>query len=83
MFDGNLALRRRIYRVIIVPKNCDIETLLSTALRAHHITRDLKGFYLTDVYAIGNEESRLENPAPVLSLTRVEGKRPAIFLRFR
>lgn len=82
VYDGNLSLRRRIFRVISVPKNCDIDTLLMTALRAHRITRDPKGFYLTDVYNIG-DEIRLTDPAPVQSMTRIEGKRPAIFLRFR
>lgn len=82
VYDGNLSLRRRIFRVVSVPKNCDIDTLLMSALRAHRITRDFKGFYLTDVYNIG-DEARLADPAPVQSMTRIEGKRPAIFLRFR
>lgn len=43
-------------------------------------------FYLTDIYA--SDESRLADmpladPLPVISLHRKEGKRPAVFLRFR
>lgn len=38
-------------------------------------------FYLTDLYAA--EETELCDPTPVLNLNRKEGKRPAVFLRFK
>lgn len=38
-------------------------------------------FYLTDLYA--TDESELCDPTPVLNLNREEGKRPAVFLRFK
>lgn len=82
VFDGNLSLRRRIFRAITVPRQCTLESLLTTSLRAFHITRDPNAFYLTDLYAPGNEEMRVQDPHPVLNLHHIEGKRPAIFLRF-
>ncbi|KFB38399.1 AGAP004209-PA-like protein [Anopheles sinensis] len=80
VFDGNCSYRRRIFRAISVPRTCSLEQLLTTALRAFHIARDPNLFFLTDVYG---DEVRLQEPNPVPSLHRVEGKRPAIYLRFR
>ncbi|XP_053691409.1 diacylglycerol kinase theta [Sabethes cyaneus] len=80
VFDGNCSYRRRIFRAITVPRTCSLEQLLTTALRAFHIARDSNLFFLTDLYG---EEVRLQDPTPVLNLHRVEGKRPAIYLRFR
>lgn len=83
VFDGNLSLRRRIFRVITVPRQCTVEQLLTASLRAFHITRDPNAFYLTDLYAsVGNEEVCVQDPNPVSNLHRIEGKRPAMFLRF-
>ncbi|XP_059612131.1 diacylglycerol kinase theta isoform X4 [Phlebotomus argentipes] len=83
VFDGNSSLRRRIFRAITVSRTCTLDQLLTTALRAFHIARNPNEFYLTDLYAPGGEEVRLQDAHPVLTLTRIEGKRPAIFLRFR
>ncbi|XP_065074731.1 diacylglycerol kinase theta isoform X4 [Ochlerotatus camptorhynchus] len=80
VFDGNCSYRRKIFRAITVPRTCSLEQLLTTALRAFHIARDSTLFFLTDVYG---DEVRLQDPTPVLNLHRVEGKRPAIYLRFR
>ncbi|XP_050097601.1 diacylglycerol kinase theta isoform X1 [Anopheles aquasalis] len=80
VFDGNCSYRRRIFRAITVPRTCTLEQLLTTALRAFHIARDSNLFFLTDVYG---DEARLQDPTPVPTLHRVEGKRPAIYLRFR
>ncbi|XP_049535656.1 diacylglycerol kinase theta isoform X4 [Anopheles darlingi] len=80
VFDGNCSYRRRIFRAITVPRTCTLEQLLTTALRAFHIARDSNLFFLTDVYG---DEVRLQDPTPVPTLHRVEGKRPAIYLRFR
>lgn len=82
VFDGNLSLRRRIYRAITVSRQCSLELLLTKSLQAFHITRDPKEYYLTDLYAPGSDEVRVEDPHPVLNLHHIEGKRPAIFLRF-
>ncbi|XP_012528054.1 diacylglycerol kinase theta isoform X10 [Monomorium pharaonis] len=81
VYDGNSSLRRRIFRVISVPRQATIEQILTSALRAFHITKDPSTFYLTDLYAA--EETELCDPTPVLNLTRKEGKRPAVFLRFK
>ncbi|GAB0100474.1 Diacylglycerol kinase [Sergentomyia squamirostris] len=83
VFDGNSSLRRRIFRAITVSRTCTLDQLLTTALRAFHIARNPSEFFLTDLYAPGGEEVRLVDPQPVLTLNRIEGKRPAIFLRFR
>ncbi|XP_058464786.1 diacylglycerol kinase theta isoform X4 [Malaya genurostris] len=80
VFDGNCSYRRRIFRAITVPRTFSLEQLLTTALRAFHIARDSNLFFLTDLYG---DEVRLQDPTPVLNLHRVEGKRPAIYLRFR
>lgn len=83
VFDGNYSLRRRMFRAVTVPRTCSVDQLLSAALRALHITRDPSKFYMTDLYAPAGDEVRCQEPMPVLSLHRVEGKRPAICLRFR
>ncbi|KAL0127368.1 hypothetical protein PUN28_005575 [Cardiocondyla obscurior] len=81
VYDGNSSLRRRIFRVISVPRQATTEQVLTSALRAFHITKDPSNFYLTDLYA--GEETELCDPTPVLNLNRKEGKRPAVFLRFK
>ncbi|XP_029178190.1 diacylglycerol kinase theta isoform X6 [Nylanderia fulva] len=81
VYDGNSSLRRRIFRVIPVPRQATTEQVLTLALRAFHITKDPSTFYLTDLYA--EEETELCDPTPVLNLNRQEGKRPAVFLRFK
>ncbi|XP_046865125.1 diacylglycerol kinase theta isoform X4 [Drosophila willistoni] len=83
VFDGNNSFRRQQYRVIIVQRTYTLEQLLTTALRAFHILRDPQAFYLTDLYAApGMEDTPLLDPTPVLNLTHLEGKRPAMYLRF-
>ncbi|XP_023315181.1 diacylglycerol kinase theta isoform X3 [Trichogramma pretiosum] len=81
VYDGNNSLRRRLFRVISVPRQATVEQLLVMALQAFHITKDPSNFYLTDLYT--NEETPLCDPTPVLNLNHKEGKRPAIFLRFK
>ncbi|KAF7407151.1 hypothetical protein HZH66_001688 [Vespula vulgaris] len=81
VYDGNSSLRRRIFRVITIPRQATTEQVLTSALRAFHITKDSSNFYLTDLYA--TEETELCDPTPVLNLNRKEGKRPAVFLRFK
>ncbi|XP_018899606.2 diacylglycerol kinase theta isoform X1 [Bemisia tabaci] len=81
VYDGDCSLRRRIFRVITVSRLASTEHILTTALHAFHITKDPANFYLTDLYA--PEEIALCDPSPVMNLHRKEGKRPAVFLRFK
>ncbi|XP_066257964.1 diacylglycerol kinase theta isoform X1 [Euwallacea similis] len=81
VFDGNTSLRRRIFRVLIVNRSASVNELLIRALRAFHISKDLDQFYLTDIYS--QDEDVLQDPTPALNLHRKEGKRPAVFLRFK
>ncbi|KAK4881601.1 hypothetical protein RN001_004920 [Aquatica leii] len=81
VYDGNNSLRRRIFRTIVVPRQCTLKHVLVLALRAHHITKDPSSFYLTDLYS--SDEVQLQDPTPILNLHRKEGKRPAVFLRFK
>lgn len=43
--------------------------------------QDTTKTYLTDAYSA--EEVELEDPLPVTKLTKKDGKRPAVFLRYR
>ncbi|XP_051154846.1 diacylglycerol kinase theta isoform X5 [Leptopilina boulardi] len=81
VYDGNNSFRRRIFRVISVPRQATTEQILTSALRAFHIKKDPNHFYLTDLYA--TEEVPLSDPSPLQNLNRREGKRPAVFLRFK
>lgn len=40
VYDGDNSLRRRIFRVISVPRQATTEQVLTSALRAFHITKD-------------------------------------------
>ncbi|XP_071051112.1 diacylglycerol kinase theta isoform X2 [Onthophagus taurus] len=81
VYDGNSSLRRRIFQTIVVSRQATLTQLLTVSLRAFHITKDPSFFHLTDLYS--PDEVRLQDPTPVLNLHRKEGKRPAIFLRFK
>jgi hypothetical protein len=46
------------------------------------VTPSLLGdYYLTDL--CGNSEKEVEDPYPIPLLTRVDGRKPALLLRFR
>ncbi|XP_018564136.1 diacylglycerol kinase theta isoform X3 [Anoplophora glabripennis] len=81
VYDGNNSLRRRIFRTIVVSRQAPLSQVLTQALRAFHITKDPNSFHLTDLYS--QDEAVLQDPTPVLSVHRKEGKRPAVFLRFK
>lgn len=81
VFDGNCSLRRRIFRTIVVPRQAPLKQVLVLALRTYHITKDPNTFYLTDLYS--TDEAQLQDPTPVINLHHKEGKRPAVFLRFK
>ncbi|CAN7936885.1 unnamed protein product [Ixodes hexagonus] len=81
VYDGNASMKRRMFRTITVSRNATREQIIGAALRAFHISGDPKHYYITDVYDANEKE--LGDFMPVQSLTRREGKRPAIFLRYR
>ncbi|XP_043273541.1 diacylglycerol kinase theta [Venturia canescens] len=81
VYDGNSSVRRRIFRVISISRQATTEQVLTAALRAFHITKDPSNFYLTDLYAA--DETELCDPSPIMNLHRKEGKRRAVFLRYR
>ncbi|XP_068911009.1 diacylglycerol kinase theta isoform X5 [Tenebrio molitor] len=81
VYDGNNSLRRRIFRTIVVSRQAPLKQVLTQALRAFHITKDPSSFHLTDLYS--PDEAVLQDPTPVVTLHRKEGKRPAVFLRFK
>lgn len=81
VYDGNWSLRRRFFRTISIPKNANVEQFLAACLKANHIHRNPACYYLTD--ACEEDDQPLTDPNPVGQITRKEGKRPAVFLRFR
>jgi len=80
VYDGNQGARRKKFRTIQISKSFTTEQMLLSALKAFHITKCTEDFYLTDAY---NEETLVSDPNPVGGLKRHEGKRPAVFIRFR
>ncbi|XP_046397842.1 diacylglycerol kinase theta isoform X1 [Ischnura elegans] len=81
VYDGNNSMRRRIFRPVTIPRLTSTEQLLCAAMRAFHILKDPTNFYLTDAYS--PDETVLADPLPLQSVIRKEGKRPALFLRFK
>jgi len=79
VFDGNSSLRRRMFRLITISRTATIKEFQAAAMRAFHVPQDTTKCYLTDAYSA--EEVELDDPLPVTVLTRIDGKRPAIFLR--
>lgn len=43
VYDGNLSLRRKIFRVISIPRQASTVQVLKAALRAYHITKSEPG----------------------------------------
>ena len=64
-----------------ISKHATLNQLLVAALKTFHILQDPSNYYLSDAYAA--EESVLTDPNPIDQLMKREGKRPAVFLRFR
>ncbi|XP_076356051.1 diacylglycerol kinase theta-like isoform X1 [Tachypleus tridentatus] len=81
VYDGNSSMKRSAYRTISISQKSTREQVIGAALRAFHIHDDPNNYYLIDVY--DPNEKELGDFLPVQSLTRREGKRPAIFLRYR
>lgn len=81
VFDGNSSLQRRMFRLVTVSRAATVAEFLTAALRAFHLPQEVSSTFLTDAYSA--EETELTDPLPVSKLTRREGKRPAVFLRYR
>lgn len=81
VFDGNSSLQRRMFRLVTVSRAASVAEFLTAALRAFHLPQEVSSTFLTDAYSA--EETELTDPLPVSKLTRREGKRPAVFLRYR
>ncbi|XP_047500259.1 diacylglycerol kinase theta-like isoform X2 [Penaeus chinensis] len=81
VFDGNSSLQRRMFRQVTVSRAASVKEFLTAAMRAFHVPQDTTKTYLTDAYSA--EEVELEDPLPVTKLTKKDGKRPAVFLRYR
>lgn len=81
VYDGDLSYKRKIFRTITVSRLASVEHILNVTLEAFHIQRNPAAFYLTDLYS--ENEARLTDPSPVMNLFRKEGRRPAIYLRFK
>lgn len=52
VYDGNNSLRRRIFRVITVPRQATTEQVLTSALRAFHITKDPSTYEMCDLKSL-------------------------------
>lgn len=85
VYDGYSSLRKRLFRTVTVSKQATKDDLLIAAMRAFVVTQDRVNFYLLDVYANcdGDRDEEIEDPLPVQSLKRKEGRRPAILLGLR
>ncbi|XP_022709842.1 diacylglycerol kinase theta-like isoform X2 [Varroa jacobsoni] len=81
VYDGNASMKRRMFRTITVARSASREAIIAAALRAFHVSGDPKHYVITDVFDPAEKE--LADFMPVQSLTRREGKRPAIFLRYK
>lgn len=80
VYDGNQGLRRRQFRPVMISKSATVDQILAAGLKAFHITKPTANYYLTDAY---EEGTQVTDPNPIASLRRREGKRPAVFIRFR
>jgi len=81
VYDGIASFRHHSYKLISVPRHISIEQLIGAAMWAFHLTGDPVDFYLTDL--CGNSEKEIDEPNPISSLTRIDGRKPALLLRFR
>nr|CAG4646023.1 EOG090X00MP [Macrothrix elegans] len=81
VYDGIASFRHHSYKLISVPRHTSVEQLVAAAMWAFHLTGDPGDYYLTDL--CGNSEREIDEPYPIPSLTRIEGRKPALLLRFR
>lgn len=52
VYDGDNSLRRRIFRVISVPRQATTEQVLTSALRAFHITKDPSTYEISSLNSL-------------------------------
>nr|CAH0112874.1 unnamed protein product [Daphnia galeata] len=81
VYDGIASFRHHNYKLISVPRHTSVEQLVAAAMWAFHLTGDPGDYYLTDL--CGNSEKEVEEPYPIPLLTRIDGRKPALLLRFR
>nr|CAG4644551.1 EOG090X00MP [Leptodora kindtii] len=81
IYDGNASFRHHNFKLISVPRHTSLEQLVAAAMWAFHLTGDPADFYITDAYS--NSEKEIEEAYPVLSLTRIDGRKSALILRYR
>ncbi|KAJ2947288.1 hypothetical protein O0L34_g17004 [Tuta absoluta] len=82
VYDGDGAWSRKIYRPVVVGRNWGEKELVAAALRAFHVARDPSNFELTSAIE-GEEEVPLQEPTPLMRITRLPNKRVALYLRFK
>ena len=70
-----------MFRPVTISKTASVSEVLTAALRAFHLPQEVGNTFLTDASAA--EETELTDALPVSKLTRRDGKRPAVFLRYR
>nr|CAG4635922.1 EOG090X00MP [Eubosmina coregoni] len=81
VYDGIASFRHHSYKLISVPRHTSVEQLVAAAMWAFHLTGDPGDFYLTDL--CGNSEKEIDDAFPIPSLARIDGRKPALLLRFR
>ncbi|RXG57554.1 Diacylglycerol kinase theta [Armadillidium vulgare] len=70
-----------MFRLVSLSRTATAREFLQAASRSFHVPQEAHRCYLTDAYSETEEE--VTDPAPLSRLTRRDGKRPAVFLRFR
>ena len=84
MYDGNQGLNNRQFRPIRIARTSSVDEILAAALKAFHITKPVENYYLSDAgIDPGDVEVPLEDPTPIMTLKRRDGRRPSVFIRFR
>lgn len=59
VYDGDNSLRRRIFRVISVPRQATTEQVLTSALRAFHITKDPSTYEISSLNPVAATDFRI------------------------
>ncbi|KAL5236368.1 hypothetical protein ACI65C_003778 [Semiaphis heraclei] len=81
VYDGDASYLKHNSFTVKVPKAVKTETLISTILQSLNISQSAENFYLTDAYGLNAQV--LEDPNPIKNVTRLGGKKPAVFLRLK
>lgn len=70
-----------MFRLVSLSRTVSTKDFLQAAVKAFHVPQEAHRCYLTDAYSESEEE--VVDPLPLSKLTRKDGKRPAVFIRFR